>query len=275
MLQTPNGWKNEGGKLTNTIETEEYAKSIDTARQFWKEGLIYPDAFQPSVDIKTWFVAGNICTDPTGYAGWARYRQQGDPKTGFKLNLLTNPKYDGGGLGQIRLGSGSYGIVSLKKADTKRIKELLRILDWMAAPFGSEEYLFRLYGLEGRDHTMSNGDPRLTKTGISETTIPIRYIADAPPVSYEPGTPDDVKVEHGYQMKVVPDGIQNPTLGLFSDANATKGATIAKNMTSATDDIIQGRKPMSHLGEAIKAWRSGGGDQIRKELQDQLQKRGS
>ncbi len=273
MLNAPNGWKLEGGKLTNINETDEYRKAISAAAQFWKEGLIHPDAFQPSVPTKVWFVAGTICCDPTGYAGWAQYRQQGDPKTGFKLNLLTVPGYDGG-LGKIPLGNGSYAMISLKKADKKRIQELLRILDWMAAPFGSAEYLFRLYGVEGVDFKRVGGEPQLTPTGLSETTIPIRYIADCPPVIYEPGTPADDKVEHDYQMKVVPQGIQNPTLGLFSDANATKGATIGKNFTSATDDIIQGRKPLSALDDAIKAWKSGGGDEMRHDYEEQLQKQG-
>lgn len=95
MLDAPNGWKNDGGKLTDGYETDEYKKSIETAAQFWKEGLIHPDAFQPTVPIKTWFTGGTICTDPTGYAGWAQYRQQGTAP-GYKLNLLTVPGYEGG-----------------------------------------------------------------------------------------------------------------------------------------------------------------------------------
>lgn len=272
MLDAPNGWKNDGGKLTNGYETDEYKKRIETAAQFWKEGLIHPDAFQPTVPIKTWFTAGTICTDPTGYAGWAQYRQQGTAP-GYKLNLLTVPGYEGG-QGKINLGSGSYGIVSLKKADKKRIQELLRILDWMAAPFGTEEYRFRVYGISGRDHTNKGTDPVLTDKGVSETSIPIRYIADSPPVAYEPGTPDDVKIEVGYQNKVVPDGIENPVLGLYSTTYSTTNSTLDTNFALATDDIIQGRKPISALDGAIKAWRSGGGDKIRSEYEDALQKQG-
>lgn len=144
----------------------------------------------------------------------------------------------------------------------------------MAAPFGTEEYRFRVYGISGRDHTNKGTDPVLTDKGVSETSIPVRYIADSPPVAYEPGTPDDVKIEVGYQNKVVPDGIQNPVLGLYSTTYSTTNSTLDTNFALATDDIIQGRKPISALDGAIKAWRSGGGDKIRSEYEDALQKQG-
>ncbi|HEX3811848.1 MAG TPA: extracellular solute-binding protein [Mycobacteriales bacterium] len=275
MQNAPNGWRDNGGKLTNNIETDEYRKSLSTAIQFWKEGLIHPDAFEDAPPIKEWFVAGTICVDPTGYAGWAQYIQQGLAHPGFQLNLLTAPGYDGG-LGKIPLGGPSFSTTAIKKASKSRVKELLRIANWLATPFGSKEYLFRVYGITGVDNTVDkNGDPHYTQLGLSEAVpLPIRYVADAPAPIYQPSRPQDAKIQHAYQSKVLPDGIPNPTLGLFSDTNAQQGAIINKAFANAHNDIIQGRKPLSALDDALKAWRQGGGDKIRKEYEDQLQKQG-
>ncbi len=274
MQGAPAGWRNDGGKLTNLIETDEYRKSISAARQFWKEGLIHPDAFETAPPIKEWFSAGTICTDPTGYPGWAQYIQQG-VAPGFELNLMTVPGYDGG-LGKVSLGSGIYSVTAIKKAPKKRVQELLRIANWLAAPFGTAEYLFRLYGVTGVDNTIDkNGDPQYTPRGLAETIpLPVRYIADSPAPIYQPGRPQDAKIQHAYQMKVIPTGISDPTIGLFSNTNATKGAVINKAFADDHNDIIQGRKPLNYLDDALKTWRAGGGDQIRKEFQEQLQKQG-
>jgi putative aldouronate transport system substrate-binding protein len=275
MQGAPAGWRNHGGKLTNVIETDEYRKSISAARQFWKEGLIHPDAFEDGPPIKEWFSAGTICTDPTGYAGWAQYIQQGGATPGFELDLMTVPGYDGG-LGKVSLGSPSYSTTAIKKAPKKRVQEMLRIANWLAAPFGTKEYLFRLCGITGVDNTIDkNGDPQYTQRGLAETIpLPIRYIADAPAPIYQPGRPQDAKIQHAYQTKVIPTGLSDPTIGLFSNTNATKGAIINKAFSNAHNDIIQGRKPLSDLDDALTKWRDGGGDQIRKEYQEQLQKQG-
>src|SRR5262245_31635432 len=214
MTAAPANIVNHGSKLTNIIETDEYRKSISAARQFWKDGLIHPDAFEDGPPIKEWFVGGTICIDPTGYAGWAQYIQQGASTPGFELDLMTVPGYDSG-LGKVSLGSPIYSITAIKKAPKKRVQEMLRIANWLAAPFGTAEYLFRLYGITGVDNTIDkNGDPQYTQRGLAETIpLPVRYIADAPAPIYQPGRPQDAKIQHAYQTKVLPTGIADPTIG--------------------------------------------------------------
>ena len=61
---------------------------------------------------------------------------------------------EGGELANWNLGSGFFSITLLKKQDDQeKLKTILRVLNWLAAPFGTEEYLYRLYGEEGVDHT--------------------------------------------------------------------------------------------------------------------------
>ncbi len=39
------------------------------------------------------------------------------------------------------------------------------MLNYLAAPFGSEEHLFRTYGIEGVHHELDGTDPVLTEKG--------------------------------------------------------------------------------------------------------------
>ena len=77
----------------------------------------------------------------------------------------------------------------LKKAPPDRIKELLRIMNWLASPFGSQEDLLLTYGLEGQDYTKDDkGNPKPTPEGIARAGyVPWRYIAQHPWVYYQAG----------------------------------------------------------------------------------------
>lgn len=276
----PNGWREEGGKLTNRYESEQYKQSVNDLISMWKSGLLHPNAFDSAQPFKNLFNAGTCAINAMdGYPGWAQYRSDNASNPKFKLGLMKAYSRDGSKLAPWHLGSGVFGtgpFCAQKKTDNKdRIKMLLRVQNYLAAPFGTEEYLYRLYGQEGVDHkTNSAGDPVLTKTGQTNTVIPIRYLADAPYTLYQPGHPEDADTQYKYQSTEVPTGIKNPTVGLFSNAAATKNATADKNFNDGVNDIIQGRKPFSELDSLISTWKSQAGDAMRQEYQDQLQKNG-
>jgi len=276
MNGVPNGWRAENRKLTNAIETDEYATTIGQMIDIWKSGVMHPDAFNLAAPFKQWFTGGTIATAYDGYLAWNQYYVDGAATPGFALDLMPVPKHDGGGLAPWWFGSGYYSVGAIKKASPDRIKEILRVADYLAAPFGTAEHFFGSFGIEGRDYTIgSNGEPTLTKTGQVELTAQFGYIASPPPVLYAPGRPaGDIKVEHAYMAKEVPIGISNPVVGLYSDTDSSKGATITKNFGDAVNEIIQGRKPVSTLSDLISTWRKAGGDKVRSEYEAQLQAAG-
>jgi putative aldouronate transport system substrate-binding protein len=277
MNGEPNGWRYENGKLTNAFETEEYKQTITDLIAMWKSGVIHPDAFDTAQPFKQLFNAGTCAINAAdGYNGWVQYILDNAGNPNFKLGLMPAYTRDGSGLAHWAYGNGIYSMTALKKQDSPdKIKLVLRVLNWLAAPFGTQEYKYRLYGQEGVDHTINGtGDPVLTKTGTTNTVIPIRYLADSPYAIYMPGRPQDADSQHKYQSLEIPTGIANPTVGLFSNTYASKNATIDKNFNDGINQIIQGRKPISELDSLLSAWRSGGGDDMRKEYQDQLQKNG-
>src|SRR5207248_7641636 len=64
------------------------------------------------------------------------------------------------------LSLGFQSATALKKASPDRIKELLRILNYLAAPFGTQEDLLLTSGLKDTDYKMDDkGNPVLTERG--------------------------------------------------------------------------------------------------------------
>jgi putative aldouronate transport system substrate-binding protein len=274
MNNEPNVWREEGGALTHTYETDEYKQTITDLIALWKSGVMHPDSFNTSQPFKALFNAGTVAINAAdGYPGWNQYILDNSGNPDFKLGLMPVYERSGGKLAPWTYGSGVFSISTIaKQDDPERVKLILRMLNYLAAPFGTAEYLYRWYGEEGVDHTLTDsGDPVLTKTGQTNTVIPIRYLADAPYAVYQAGRPQDADTQHKYQTLEIPTGIANPTVGLFSNTYATKNATADTNFLNAMYEIVQGRKPFATLDEEVSTWRKQAGDGMRSEYQEQLQ----
>lgn len=265
MFDAPNEMRVEDDTFTSVYETEEYKAALDQCAKMWKEGLFHPDALgKPS---KTWFGAGTVVFSVEGYSAWpGLLRDFGTNNPKFRLGAVAPQKWEGGGAAAKFQGTGMFTFTALRKASEDRIKELLNVLNWFASPFGSEEYRFRKYGIADRDYTLNGSDPIPTSTGAQETLVPTSYIANPAPFLYQPGNPDGTREEFEFQQKIMEKSKPKPTIGLYSATSQTNSATISKNLTNVIQDIISGRKPISTWDEAIKAWRAGGGDEIKREL---------
>jgi putative aldouronate transport system substrate-binding protein len=75
---------------------------------------------------------------------------------------------------------------ALKKAAPERLKELLRIFNWLAAPFGSAEDALLTYGIKGVHHTLDDkGNPQPSPEGLAQARyVPWQYITQRPQVHY-------------------------------------------------------------------------------------------
>jgi putative aldouronate transport system substrate-binding protein len=92
-------------------------------------------------------------------------------------------------------------------------------------------------------------------------------------VVYVPDAPDPRQfssVVHGEEEQLLAVGLDDPTNGFESTTDNQKGPQITQAFTDRINDIIAGRAPMSSYGDAVSAWRSAGGDQIRKEFQQAM-----
>ena len=150
---------------------------------------------------------------------------------------------------------------------------LLRVLNWMAAPFGTEEYLFRKFGLPGRHYTLKGTDPVLTEAGGSEVCLgefPIQYLADGGYPVYFPGHPEAVDVAYNHLKAILPTAILQPTYGLYSPTQSTKGKVFDTRFDALTKDIQLGRADLSAWDKAVADWRKSGGDAIRHEYEEAM-----
>ncbi|NUR87202.1 MAG: extracellular solute-binding protein, partial [Nonomuraea sp.] len=275
MLGVANNWKSEGGRFTRNYEAPEMKKALEVVAQLWKDQVFHPDAFTATGAQKVaWMSSGatKIHVGASTFSNIAIAARAADPKA--ELGAILPPKFDGGGAANTYLGPAVFSITGLKKAAKDRVQEVLRVLDWLVSPFGTAEHRQRVYGVQDWDFTLKGSDPIHTDVGKSETTVPTLYIAASPVVHYAPGFPDITKNEYEAERDALKAAEPWPTAGLYSATDQSQGATLDKKMKDLQADIIQGRKPVSAWDEGVAAWRSGGGDKMRAEYQDALQKSG-
>src|ERR1051326_4408415 len=133
-------------------ETPEYKDAVAMLKSFWDAGYVHPDTptFIQQQGAQS-FYAGKFGMYPTNFFafGIAWDRLLGINKN-FRLNALTPVGFDGGKGVQFQDWGGNQ-ITVLKKGNPERIKQVLGVLNYLAAPFGSQEYLNLWYGQPGTD----------------------------------------------------------------------------------------------------------------------------
>jgi putative aldouronate transport system substrate-binding protein len=146
---------------------------------------------------------------------------------------------------------------------------LLRIVDYFAAPFGSEERNFLGDGIEGIHHTVSADGTRIKNdAGLAEIGD-LATLASGQ-TTYYSIIPGDAKELQDATRDLVALGQANDALGLYSPTEATKGGELNQLRIDRIGAIVTGRSPLTAIDDLARDWRSRGGDQIRKEYQDAL-----
>lgn len=264
MLGIPATWTQADGKFTNVYTTDGYRRALSTLASWWKAGIFHPDSFTVPPDQQiTFFKGGTVLLDMRHNTWWNNYYTQ--RTNSLELGAIAPPAFDGKGTGKKSLSSGCYTITAIKKAGKSRIEEILRVMNYTAAPFGTEEYVFCRFGSPGADYAMIDGDPKPTDKGATEVALPLSYVAARPPVLYITGNRQATKSDYDYQSKVVPNGVKDATIGLASDTYSRKNSTLQTPLSDMISQVVQGRKSLGDWDSIVKRWRSEGGDAMAKE----------
>ncbi len=267
MLGVPNVWKVEGGKFTSMFEHDANLEALEAARKMVAAGVINPDAFNDKASArKQWFNGGVAAFDYDSFVAWNQYYADNTAGEAFAVNMLDVPGFDGGE-GKPWMGSALNNITAFSKDSKHSADTLLKMANWMAAPFGTEEYLFRKYGVDGRHYTLQGTDPVPTKIGVVETGIGLQYISDSTLALYWAGKPAIAQNQHKIQEKVATRLVYDASYGLYSDTQSKLQTQLNKTMTDLEGQIVQGKKPVSDWTAAVATWRSSGGDKMRTELE--------
>ncbi|MGI5397266.1 hypothetical protein [Streptomyces sp. CA-251251] len=275
MLGMPNNWDVRQGKLVSTVEMEETKEALGALVKIQKAGLLHPDAFVASAPNQQWFNSGTIAFTVDPNNGWMSFFNSNVAGDSFKITGRPAFSFHKGQKPATWLQEPSFwnGFTALKKSDKDRTRELLGIANWLAAPFGSQEYLFRKYGLEGVHHKVdSKGDPIQNERGKSEILgMGLQFVTDGPFTFYYPNEPDVVRGMRNFEDGFFKTAVENPVYGHYSSALSRKGAQLDQLLTDSKSEIIQGRKPVSSWDDTVQTWRQRGGDQIRDEFMKSIE----
>jgi putative aldouronate transport system substrate-binding protein len=276
LFRVPHQWREDNGKLTKNWETPEYKEAVAFLRAQWDAGVVVPET-------PTWsgnqgaqqFYASKMAMYPTNFfaygIAWGRLLRLDKD---FRLNVVLPFGADGGKAVHYQE-AGINQLTVVKKASDDRVKLLLGVANYLSAPFGSQEHANLYYGVSSVTYTLDDrGNPVLNDRGVQEVQYsPWGTIISPPPYLFDAGgvvDPAFVSQAHPQEIAAHDMAVTDPTIGLYSNTSATKGAVLSQAMTDGTNNIIFGREPVSSFDQLVKDWRTNGGDQIRKELEDQL-----
>jgi putative aldouronate transport system substrate-binding protein len=143
-----------------------------------------------------------------------------------------------------------------------RIKELLGVLNWCAAPFGTKEWEEREYGKEGTHFTRdSNGAPVGNQLASKEIAFQYGFLVGrTPAIVTKPETPSFVKDLLTYSNEQVKYLEKDPWEGIKLEMPANFSKVLVPTEDKITD-VIRGRRPLSDLDGIVSEWRSGGGSE--------------
>jgi putative aldouronate transport system substrate-binding protein len=282
MFRVPNNWRlNKDGTMTKDLETQEFRAATSFARELWKKGAFYPDALTITLNQRE----SLLTSGKTGFftqGGWAYFGNQ--PGTLYTLAKEVNPAanlqpwlqpgHDGGNPA-MPLGNADYGfgaIPSTIKSEA-RIVELLKIMDYMAAPLGSVEFNYMYHGIEGQMYNLVNGAPVGVTNGNQNWANGLNYLCGCSEINYFfANQPGQAQVMQNWQAKQIEMSIPDPSQGLYSPTWVSQGANLIQLQVNAYNSIVVGNQPLSYLDTVISDWKSQGGGTARKEFQKALEK---
>ncbi|WP_151475766.1 extracellular solute-binding protein [Streptomyces albicerus] len=262
------GWSvKEDGTFLPSAADERYKQMLDFQSRLRKAGSYHPDATSISqLDMIALYYNGTVGSVQDGFGGYLPKFLEPSRKYTPAAAL---PYSVGGTPGGIVGARRSFGYTILKKAKKERVQLLLRVLDYLAAPFGSKEWELVHYGVEGTHFTRAkDGSPEPNDLGQVEnnTNLPLKYLAEGPQALFVPGMPDAVKALHAWQTKTVPHAIRNASYGLQSRTYTSQGTTLDTLLKDTATGIIAGRTPLSEWDATVKTWRQRGGDRMAEEF---------
>ncbi len=277
LFGAPNLWGlDSSGKVVRDRETEQFKAAVGFVRDLWASGVIWPDA-PSSNDARGNFVGKRFAVCVEGFGNswndfWLRGLNQ-NPSTNF--DIIRPLSADGNTKVQSYVTGGYISTNVMKKASPDRVKELLRIVDYLAKPFGTQEDLLITYGLAPADYTIgADGNPMLTSDGKTRSQyVPWQYMSDRPYATYYAGIPNYAKhVNEVEKVLVDPKiAVADVTLGFYSSTGASSAGKQAEQAwQDGMNNIMLGRDPMSSYDELVKSWQNTAGSKIKQEYNDAI-----
>ncbi|MGD7707109.1 hypothetical protein [Microlunatus sp. Y2014] len=271
MMDAPNGWAEEGGEFTAEWETEEYKEALVHVKEFWDAEVLHPNSFSDSGSSSTWWQGGLTQVYIQGFTNWLYFTQR---RPEFNMGRIDIPKWDGGGLASKHQSVPGYGAyIAIPQQDSEeRVHEILNVLNYLAAPYGTEEYLRANYGVPGEHYNMEEGVPVATDRIVDDPRI-LTYFGSQVLADLT-GPKWLVDAQSEYLHEIMPDSKANATTGLYSATNMSDGSSFGRELTDVTGNFVQGRGDMKAFEDLIAEWQKGVGADIKAEYAEAKQQQG-
>lgn len=271
------GWRLKAdGTPEFKYETPEYKAAAEFMSRLYKAGLVHPDIVaSKGADAQQLLKSGKIMFHQDGIGMWQPMQAEQQKVTpGFEVQPV--PLFSATGGSPLAWGKDepiSYTFIK-KGLGKARVEEILRVINWCSAPFGTAEFDLREYGVPGKHHTRGADGPVKTELGFKEIQNQYFFISGRSPVVQPyPQTPQYVSQLLAYSNETVKNLEKDPWLGLKFEMPAKYKAGMQPTEDKMTD-IVRGRRPASDIDVVVKEWRAAGGDEARQLLASALAESG-
>lgn len=268
MYAIPNNFaRQKDGSFVSAYEDARQKDALEASRKLQAKGVINPDmaSAQPA-QRSQWFISGTGAFNWSPYTGWPGASGSATPtEPGTRIGLLPVPGFDGG-TGRGWVGALNNNMVSIPSSAKDRIETLLAVIDWLAAPFGTDEYLFQHYGIEGVHYTLKGTNPQPVVAKANDLSLGINYLGAGPYVLYDTQDPTFVPTVHTHMATFMRNATVDPTNLYYSATFGSTGARLTSAIQAVELDIIYGRRSVSSWDSAVRDYLDGGGTQIKSEL---------
>ena len=246
-------------------EMPEFVAMLEFAAALATSGCVHPSAFAgDTADAKNRFWAGKVVITADGVGAWngadAVSGQAANP--GYDRQAFDVFAYDGGTptIG-LEAGAGMFSYLNKNLSDSQ-VKELPRIANYLAASFGSEEFLLSCYGKEGTDYTMTSAGPTVTAEGNKVVSDTFDQLANCQAVNFNAGYNS---VTQGHLASQA-NACKHAYKPLFWAMAITKPSSTSKATTaieSVITDVLLGRTSISDYQNALTTWKNQAGNTLR------------
>ena len=273
MFAVPDKWTvGDDGQLVSKYETDEYRDALEWTSELFASGSVHPDAVAGDTSgSQQRFESGQVLVTGggVGYYHEALTRMRAT-NPDFSMSLMPVFAADGGT--PVLYKTPAAGICSYikKTGDEDQTKEILSSANFMAAPFGTEEYQLLNYGVEDVHYTPGEGGvPEGTALAQTEIQPSYVFLVGAPVAIAKTTLPDYVE---NYTTWMA-DNVEYLTEPPFFGQNITEPsqyAALGQPFEDLASDIIRGRKSIDDLDAAIETWKTSGGEELRAFYQEIL-----
>jgi putative aldouronate transport system substrate-binding protein len=269
----PNWTTNAKGDLVASYETPQIIEAMNWLRSVVAAGMMHPDAIALNTGAgNTRFYSGQVVLTGGGTGAW----NGSDAVAGKAANpsyvRMAFPLFTASGTGTpgIALGNGASLFSYFNKGLSKtQIEELLRVANYLAAPFGTYEYTLTNFGVQGVDWAPSSAGPSYTATGnkeVAPTTFP--FLATGPSVTSVQSGHTEVARAYAMWQQGAAKYKYKP---LFYDMNVTVPPNLATALAAPTftstgniiQNVVRGRNTIADYQAAVRTWQRNGGNALR------------